>query len=664
MALTDDEILLPLPSPERMKRLRQIHKLLKEHKESGDTGALGLAVQLMLTESKFLAYLKAKGSGPVSSAAELMPIAWDFFYFQLYERDQVAAATILWSEDTFTLEPRCTRLIWQALKTKRKIALIGGGGQSKSFAPSAFFLLEWCLDPEWTRFQVASATEDHLLKNLFSDIVRLHQDAALALPGKPDSESISLDKKRGQGIFTLTLPGGPQSKGKIQGAHTKPRPEHPIFGKRSRVFQLIDEAQEVPQNIYAIIPNRFSTVVPSDMEHLKFVLCANPKDIHSEFGKELKPKKGWEAITLDDEVWLSEGGWTVISLDATKHENVVEKRIRFPGMVTWEGVYETWLRDRCHGDINDPQFFTYVRGKFPPMGTQSTIIKQAHLTASEGDWIFDTIAENFAAHDVAFEGDKPTFAAGRVGRAIGWLDAEGVRHDLQEPRMAIQVDAVVMLNRGDTQDLADENMDRCRDLNVKPEHYGIDRTGQRGVHDIIARQWGQKVNATQVVDGVAPIHGLEYGSKATTVKVADEDTATPYDLYDRLASELWYAGAKLFEYDVVRLGRGVPSDALAQLAARCGGMKTGKGKILSVEGKPSFKKRTGQGSPDEADAILMMLHVARISTTGLIPKAKDTQEVKEPRVQRGWNGFDLAFGGAKMDGMTEGVEEMSDMTKD
>lgn len=658
-----DEILLPLPSPERMKRLRQIHKLLKEYRESSDPGPLGLAVKLMLEEADFRAYLKSKGALQVASAADLMPLAWDFFYFQLYNRDQVAAATILWSEDVFTLGPRCTRLIWQALKTKRKIALIGGGGLSKSYSPSAFFLLEWVLDPDWTRFQVASATEDHLIKNLFADIVRLHQDSALPLPGKPDSESISLDKKRGQGIFTLTLPGGPQSKGKIQGAHTKPRPQHPIFDKRSRVFQLIDEAQEVPQNIYAIIPNRFSTVMASDMEHLKFVLCANPKDIHSEFGKELKPKGGYETITLDTEVWLSQGGWTVISLDAMKHENVVQHKIVYPGMATWEGVHETWLRDRCHGDINDPQFYTYVRGKFPPLGIQSTIIKQAHITASEGDWIFDTIAENYAAHDVAFEGDKPTYAAARVGRAIGWVGPDGTRHDLEEPRMAIQLDAVVSLSRGDTQDLADENMQRCKDLNVKPEHYGIDKTGQRGVHDIIARQWGQKVNAAQVGDGgVAPIHGIEYGSKATTTKVADEDTATPYELYDRIASELWFAGAKLFEYDVVRLGRGVPSEAMAQLVARCGGMKTGKGKILSVESKPTFKKRTGQGSPDEADAILMVLHVARLTTPGLIPKAKDTEAVKEQRESRAWSGFDLAFAGARMDGVGEGLD--TDMLKD
>src|SRR5207249_10607593 len=46
---------------------------------------------------------------------------------------------------------------------------------------------------------------DHLKKNLFADMVRLHDGAALPLPGNVDTDGISINKKSAQGIFTIVL---------------------------------------------------------------------------------------------------------------------------------------------------------------------------------------------------------------------------------------------------------------------------------------------------------------------------------------------------------------------------------------------------------------------------------------------------------------------------
>lgn len=655
-----------LPDPIRKKRLRAIQKGLEAHKDEGSVGELAKAVALMLQEPTFQSQIAITPElrKPVNGEGDLMKFAWAFLYHLLNSKDFVAAAMVLWDEEVFTAEPHCVQLVWNALMTKRMICVIGGGGLGKTYSTCAYFFLEWLTDPLWTRVQVASNSKDHLEKNAWGDLIRLHAGASMKLPGKRDTVSISLEKKRAQGIFSLILPGGPESKGKLKGAHTKPRPEHPVFGRRSRVFALIDEAQEAPQNIFAEIPNRFSTVDGDDVDHIKFALTANPKQVFSEFGAVCKPKKGgWEGNTRADELWESEQGWTVVSLDAMKHENIVARKKVFPGFVTWSGV-EGWLL-KAHGNWEDPLMYSFVYGKFPPLGLASSVIKQNWLTAAEGEWIFDSQTKAAAGADPAFTGDRPALAFGRVGRAVGWIDYSGNKFDLPEPKIVIQVDAAAVVPQSnDSQIIADGYMERLQPLNILPDQFGIDMTGQRGVHDIMRRQWGAKVKPLpEGPSAIAAIHGIEYARSPTEHKIADEDTATPRDLYNIIATELWYAAAKLFEFGVIRIGKNVDVSVFAELAARQGGMQVGLGKKLTVESKTDFKKRTGMKSPDLADATLIMIHVARISTPGLIPRAKDTAAVVEDQRDAEWSGWGQALAAAPMEGMV-GAGNIGDMLRD
>ncbi len=623
---------LLIPTQEKKASLQKIHSLLRKHKDNEDVKALAEACQLMLADAAFLPTVAENTSLPKSyeTPADLLKLAWAYLYFFLSQRDYVAAAMILWDEETFSPGPQCVQDVWEALKGHRMIGIIGGGGCGKTYSPSAYLILEWILDPEWTRVQIASASEDHLKKNLYSDIVRLHEGAVLALPGVPDADGISLNKKTGMGIFTLVLPGGPMAKGKIKGAHTKPRPYHPIFKRRSRVFMIIDEAQEVAQNVFIEIPNRFSTAMKGDVDHIKFIVCANPKDQFSQFGKALRPAGGYQTIPLSQRTWHSEEGWFVVSINAMDHENVRQQRQVYGGFVTYEGV-QNWIK-RCHGDDQHPDMYTFVYGRFPPQGTLSSIIQKSHVTASERDWIFDTHTESAAGFDPAYTGDRPALATARTGRAIAWIGYDGQRHELATPRMALQLDAVGQIPRGDTQDMTDEVCSRLKQLNVRPERYGQDTTGNGiGTHDLIRRQWTKKVGTGGLPDdAAAPITGINYATGATEIKIAEEDTETPKEMFETVASELWYAAAKLFECDCIGIGRGVPSEAIEELVSRRG--SSSKGRKRAVESKDSYKGRTGKSSPDFADCALICIHVARITTPGLVPKAKDT--VTEP-IQRG-----------------------------
>ena len=660
---------MPVIIPDKARRadLRFIHQHLFLYRETENPDALVKAVERMLKDRAFKRYIANNASlqRPIQSKDDMMAMAWAYVYSLLYARDYVAAALVLWGPKTFTPEPRAAQLMWGALFSKNLINVMGCGSVGKTFTPSAWCVLDWLLDPEWTRIEVASNSQDHVEKNLYADIVRLHTEAVLPLPGNVDSESISLDKKRGMGIFVLVIPGGPKSRGKLKGAKIKNRPPHPLFGDNSRLRILLDEAQEIPANIFDETPNLLSSVDDS-VEHIKIMAAANPKDEWSRYGLNCKPLGGWDAITDEQEEWESETGWHVISINAMRTENVMAKKTIFPRMITYEGVQKI-IRSQAGGNDQHPNVYTYVYGRFPKTGVQTTIINSNHLRRAEGDWIFDGPTIPIAGSDPAFTGDLPAMTIGRVGRAVGWVDYKGEKHDLPEPAVKIQADGTMILPHGDTQDVADENMARCKQLNIKAENFGIDKTGTgRGVHDVIRRQWKDKVAPlAETDDGSAPIVGVEYAASPSEAKIADEDTQTPKELYDRTATELWMAGAKLFEYDIIRIGRGVDQKTSEELAGRRGGMKVGIGKKQSVEAKDAYKGRTGETSPDRADSFLIMLHVARMRVPSLVPRAKDTRDLPAaPRETGGWEGFDIAFGGSNMSGLDDDVQHVADLMKD
>lgn len=640
---------LLIPSEVRKADLRYIHKNLLEHRSGGDVSALSKSVARMLEIPEFREHVANNKSlqSSVRTEADLLRMAWGFVYCFLYKRDYVTAALTLWSPGTFTPEPRAAQMMWDALFTRNLINVMGCASAGKTYCPSAWCLLDWVLDPEWTRVQVVSNSADHVKKNLFADIVRLHGEASLELPGKVDSESISLNKKRAMGIFILTIPGGPTSRGKLKGAKVKKRPTHPLFGDNSRLRIILDEAQEIAANVWDDIPNLLASVDDS-IEHIKILCAANPKLEFSRYGQHCKPIGGWDKVSDDAEEWDSDTGWRVISINALRTENVIQRKTVFPRMITYEGVQKI-IKSQGGGDPNHPICFTYLYGRFPKGGVLATVIKLEHLRNCEGEWIFDSATTSKAGGDPAYVGDRPALACGRVGRAIGWIDYQGDRHMLDEPKMAIQVDAVTVMPHGDTQELADRYMEHIKPLNVKPEGFGIDMTGSRGTYDIVRRQWVQKIGPLSDGSLIAPIHGIEYAASPSIVRIAEEDTATPKELYNIMASELWFAAAKLFEYGVVRLGKGVDLKVFSELAARQGGMQPGLGKKLAVESKKDFKARTGMDSPDLADATLIMLHVARITTPGLIPRAKDTKAAPPAERISAWDGFNSAFGAVDFD---------------
>lgn len=513
-----------------------------------------------------------------------------------------------------------------------------------TFSAIAWALLDWQLDPDWTCVLLVGPDSDHLKRNMFGDLVRLHESAVIPLAGKVDTESLSTDKKRGMGFFQVALDRGPSASAKLKGAKTKPRSgyKHPLFGRSTRLRLLIDEAQQVPVNAWGMIVNLISN--KESEEHLKVFCAANPSDEFSRYGLNCKPSGGWGEISKTQETWTSETGWHVVRINAMLTENVQQRRVIYARMIDYDKV-QAIIR-ACGGDDEAPEVYTQVYGMFPPKGSMASIIQRHWLDNAMGEWLFDGMTVGYAGFDPAFTGDLPALAIGRFGRASAWRDFTGKTHMLKEAKWVLQIDSVGILPRGDSQDLADEVFSRMKILGIKPECFAIDRTGAgTGVHDIVRRQWRIKVDGvnpnTEAAQNPVDICGIHYSEKPTTVKIAEEDTETPDLMFDRICSELWFAMARLMEFDCIRIGR-VDPKAIEELSSRRGGTSTTRSRRRTVEPKDSYKAR-GHSSPDRADAITMLVHAARVREAELRPRAADTPAERE--IPMDLNQFAQSFAG-------------------
>ena len=654
-------------TPKDKDQLTSIHAALVRAESEGDTQLLGSVVKTMVARDDFsqiVAEHREKLKWPPRSKTDLNEVVFLFLMMWLYRRDYEAAATLCWGNDpmngVFTSEPWAVRSVWKAIKENRLINLLGAASMSKTYGPSAFFLLDWVLDPEWTLVRVMSTKEDHVKRNLFADIQRLYQNSAIKLPGKADSESIATEtgKRAGQGIFILVIPRGSDASGTIKGSKVKPRPLHPLFGSSSRTRLLIDEAQEVPENAFDEIPNLYSSMEEDDIEHTKIVMAANPKDIFSRYGQNCIPVQGWDGIqTRDSEVdsWVSTTGWFCQRLNALKSENVVRRRTIYARFFTLNG-YKMKLK-AVGGDADHPLIWSEVYGMFPPNGTMSTIVQKHWVDRSMREWVFDSPTIAVGGEDPAFTGDAPAMSHLRVGHAVAFVTYDGQRHELKTPRWCIQWDSVGIMQRGDTQSLVDQTFDRAKVLSLRPQNFGIDRTGVgQGVHDIIRRQWYAKVDGVDT-GAVADIVGIHFSESATSFKISEEDTKMPVDLYDGIKTEVWYAMAKYFEYDCIGISKGIPYSVIEQIVSRRGGSARGKGQKLTVESKDDYKARHGGKSPDEADSFTIAVHVARTTNQQLKPKAPDTYVAPQRQASAFGENSDFITIGEPLDmGFTMGAD--------
>lgn len=501
----------------------------------------------------------------------------------LEEEKYTEAALLAWGPEVFNPEPQEVQRMFKAFDEDSLVLLMGGSALGKSYTPIARILMDWSRDPENTNWKLISTSEGHARANTWSNLCSLHKSSIIPLPGKPQSDFLGMtNTDRQAAIAIIKIPTGDDGKGRLQGFHPLPRKvPHPKFGNMTRVGAMIDEAEKVPPGTWVGVDNMMSAITPQG--HVKIYACWNPDDISSVVAKLSEPDEGWENHDPDKDFdWKSKSGWRVVRLDPKFSANVRKKRVVFPGMQTWEG-YAKLENQGTHSRA----YWTFGRGTYPLQNVEYNIIPAGFLRNATGSFQWAAMPFNVASFDGAFApgGDDAILTTGRYGLAV----------IKEKPRPALLVEQQFPLEKKNALLMMEDLIKLLRILNVRPEHFIMDKTGNGLVfHD------GMKVK-------FGDIKGVQWASSPTDRKILEEDTMTAEEQFKDIISEMAFAASRWLEFGYIKFAPTMPTQQLfLEMTSRK------YGKFFKVESKADYKNRTKRGSPDRFDSFIMLPHLCRI----------------------------------------------------
>ena len=516
-----------------------------------------------------------------------------------------AAGTLLWGSALWNPEPLAVQRLLHAIRTTQNLIVLGAAAMGKTYTVCCWMLMDWIRDPEFTEIKVLSTSAGHAKSQAFSTLQRLYAASIVPLPGLAMSEFIGLNPKdRHSAITLVAVPQGDLNEGRatLQGFHPIPRPKpHPIFGSVSRVRCMIDEGEEAPNGVHQGVSNLLASGFGT--EHVKVVFCTNPRDPSSRLAQLAEPEKGWTQLDLSkDKEWVSTERYHVIRLDGADCPNVLEKRVRYPGFLTWEGYQKFALE--LGG--NSPRYMTFGRGAYPLSEMANVLIPYSLLEGSIGTFIFSGRTISAASCDLAFEGDdRVILFVGKYGNAIGFHALHGKPVLWQKGRHVLQAEQFYELPKERTIALATSIENRCKGLQVNADWVCVDRTGVgTGVADALAEQWS------------GSIKGIMWGGESGNRKLMAEDHDFACEICDGIGTEMHLRIRKYLEFGYLAISPQIDTTQLfRQLSSRkyqpSSKSVSGKPRIR-IEPKREFKKRMGS-SPDHGDALAMLCHVCALN---------------------------------------------------
>lgn len=531
-----------------------------------------------------------------------------------------AGATILWGSAVYDWRPRSSRDTWRCLFDHDQLMVMGAGAMGKSFGGGAWFYLDWWRDPAHTCIKVISLTKEHAERNIFAAIKTFHR-TALVRPLTDQSDkatSIQVNGDSKNGIQLVAIPKGESGHGTLRGYHPSPRSgqEHYLWGRLSRTHVVLDEAEEIPSGVWEGINNILST---SDTEkyagHIKIFGASNPKDRTSAFGQRCEPKDGWGSVDCEDDFeWTSREGYKVLRLDAARCENVIEKRIVYAGLQTYQGFMGYMSRGRT------AEAMTMARGWFPEEGMAMGIITPSMMDNAIGTVRFIGPVVPLAAFDLALEGnDQVMCSYGRFGLSDGWTPQSGKFIEFKKPRVVLQLDSQIPFPKKATLEQTQAIIKFAGVMKISPNWLCVDRTGNgAGIHDSLCSLFGSEVM------------GVNYSWAASDTHILGDDSQKANELYNGVVTELIFGLGKYLEFGFLKISPSFRNEELTRQATSRRYKQQGMG-LVRVESKGDYCKRTRSKSPDELDSLSMLVYLMR-QRGGAV--ATMTEAKPEPRNNR------------------------------
>lgn len=526
--------------------------------------------------------------------------------------EYLKAAALLWPQHLFDPRPQYTQDIFKAINEENQLLIPGANGCSKSYGVTAWMYLDWRRDPEYTMIKMAAVNEEHLKRTLIAQIHQFHAAAVVDLGMKITKNELffGLEGLPDMGIAGVLLPQGAEGTGRIRGYKPKPlrRKEHPRFKRSTRVRFFGDEGQIYRLSVFKDFGSMQSAMNGPDP--VKIVITYNPDSVDRPTVQKAMPQQGYLMEDLETLFrYKSKEGWSVLRLDGAKCENVVQRKIVFPGLQSFEG----YMKFVQGGGDTSADYFEKARG-FPPIkGAVNIVIATSMPSDFRGTANFITPPMVGATLDCAYQGeDGAIFTPFRYGLASGYTRENGelvvftdyLNPSERKPKHVLQYDQQIkMQNANSTVGLAEETMEKCKQLGIKPEHMGIDGTGNGfGTYSHLKKYFGDVVF-------------IQWAQKASEMKILNEDMGPASATYDTIISEMWFTVRRWFETGCILISPMIAQQPLyQQLTTRR--FSRVRGGLMHVESKKEYRSR-GNPSPDEADSFVMAPLVVRMRHTVL-----------------------------------------------
>ena len=115
-----------------------------------------------------------------------------------------------------------------------------------------------------------------------------------------------------------------------------------------------------------------------------------------------EPTNGWTTIDLDQTQGIGSRItlWDVLRLDGADCENVIERKLIYPGFLSWEGYQKFALEMGGQS----PRYLTFGRGMYPLTALSNTLIPYSLLEGNTGQFLFSGRTIGCGGLDLASEG--------------------------------------------------------------------------------------------------------------------------------------------------------------------------------------------------------------------------------------------------------------------
>jgi len=511
----------------------------------------------------------------------------------------------------FEIQSWSERMLMAFADENAEVCNIGPASSGKSEALGLYLLGMWGIAPMTTTCLLVSTTVPQLRRRSFGACAKFH--AKLKKIGYPGVYSrqftmicqedelrdgiSSTDIK--SGIIGIAADGGkgPEDAASGMGGIHQSTTAGASNEGEGAVIVCIDEAQAIPEAIY-----KASVNLQSGSDYFKMHSLGN---IFFTSGNSLadraEPKGGWASIDMHTDRWENVRNNSItIRFDGTRSPAVIEEggEDRYPYLIGPSHIAN--MLNGVKGNASDPYYLSMVRAW--PSDADSTSVVLSAAAQSKGRCREEVVWAS-GAPQAKFLGIDPAWSAGgdnAVAQEIHTgMMADGLYGIFILPPVYLKIDPSSKMP------IQYQLSTQIEDIMIKSgiplKHVGSDETASQLLMDVMIMETGQQ----------DPVR-VGFSSRATDRQVSVFSEQKANQRYANLVTELWFQVEQFASYGHIR---GLVGEAARQFATR---QIIPDKRPIRLEKKSDFKSRLRSGSPDEADALAVAVHVMALRT-GCLP---------------------------------------------